>query len=465
MKTVLCLCLLPFLSLAQPGSLDTSFDPGSGTNNWIISSSIQSDGKIIIGGDFTSYNGTTINRIARLNLDGSIDTSFNPGTGANNRIQTIATQSDGKIIIAGYFNSYNGTSRFGITRLDTDGSLDPSFDPGSGIDYPIFNMAIQSDGKIIIGGQLFLFNGTTVNRIARLNTDGSLDTSFNQGSGANLPIETISIQDDGKIIIVGLFTLYNGTIINKIARLNADGSLDTSFDPGTGANNNIDTCSIQSDGKIVIGGQFTSFDGTSINRIARLNTDGSLDTTFDPGTGVNERVYKSFIQSDGKITISGFFTTYNGMSRNYIARLNSDGSIDTSFDPGTGANDWISATSIQSDGNIIIGGSFNSYNGTARNRIARIISGSTMSTDEVQNKKGVIFPNPFNTTTTIQANTNLNNATLTVYNIQGKLLKEINNISGPTTLLNRDNLPAGHYIIQLSQDNQILMNDKLLIIN
>jgi len=465
MKTLLLLFLFPVLCIAQSGTLDTSFDPGAGANNWVISSSIQSDGKIIIGGDFTLYDGTARTRIARLNIDGSLDTSFNPGTGANSRVQTISIQSDGKIIIAGYFSSYNGTSRFGIARLNTDGSLDTSFDPGSGVNLPIFNTAIQNDGKIIFGGQFTLFDGTAINRIARLNTDGSLDTSFDPGSGANLPIETISIQNDGKIIIVGLFTSYNGTPRNRIARLNTDGSLDTFFDPGAGANNPIDTCVLQSDGKIIIGGQFTLFDGTAINRIARLNTDGSLDTTFDPGTGVNERVYKSFIQSDGKITISGFFTSYNGSSRNRIVRLNTDGSLDTSFDPGTAANDWISATSMQSDGNIIIGGSFNDYNGTPINRIARIISESTMSINEMETKKMSIFPNPFSNTSTLQSINLLNNATLTIFNLQGQAVKEIKNITGQTTIINRNNLPAGLYIISVSQDNQILMTDKLLITN
>ena len=465
MKKLVLLCLLPLLSLAQSGTLDTSFDPGTGANNWVISSSIQSDGKIIIGGDFTFFDGTARNSIARLNADGSLDTSFNPGTGANSRVQTISIQNDGKIIIAGYFNSYNGTSRFGIARLNTDGSLDTSFDPGSGVNLPIFAVAIQDDGKIIIGGQFTFFDGTAINRIVRLNANGSLDNSFNPGSGANAPVETISIQDDGKIVTVGLFTSYNGTPRNRIARLNSDGSLDTSFDSGTGANNPIDTCTIQSDGKIIIGGGFTLFDGTSRNRIARLNTDGSLDTTFDPGIGANERVYKSFIQIDGKIIISGFFTSYDGVSRNYIARLNTDGSLDTSFDPEAGANDWISATSMQSDGNIIIGGSFNSYNGTPINRIARIISESTMSINEMETKKISIFPNPFSNTTTLQSINQLNNAKLTIFNLQGQTVKEIKNIFGQTTILNRNNLPAGLYIVRVSQDNQILMTDKLLITN
>jgi uncharacterized delta-60 repeat protein len=255
-----------------------------------------------------------------------------------------------------------------------DGSNDLSFNAdrinfGDGANSTILTTQIQSDGKVIIGGQFISYNGTEINRIARLNTDGSLDTGFNPGTGANSTIRTTQIQSDGKIIIGGLFTSYNGTARNRIARLNADGSLDTGFNPGTGATSTILTTQIQSDGKIIIGGDFTSYNGTAISRIARLNADGSLDTGFNPGKGANGTIWTTQIQSDGKIIIGGQFTSYNGTARNYIARLNADGSLDTGFNPGTGATSTILTTQIQSDGKIIIGGQFTSYNGTARNNL------------------------------------------------------------------------------------------------
>jgi uncharacterized delta-60 repeat protein len=231
---------LPLLH-AQDGSNDLSFNAdkinlGDGPNSTIQTTAIQADGKIIIGGFFTSYNGTAINRIARLNADGSLDTGFNPGMGANNTITTTAIQADGKIIIGGGFTSYNGTAINLIARLNADGSLDTSFNPGTGANSAITTTAIQADGKIIIGGAFTSYNGTAINRIARLNADGSLDTGFNPGMGANNTISTTAIQADGKIIIGGAFTSYNGTVArNRIARLNADGSLDTGFNPGTGA--------------------------------------------------------------------------------------------------------------------------------------------------------------------------------------------------------------------------------------
>jgi len=189
--------------LNADGSLDTDFNPSVGGHH-VSTSAVQADGKIIIGGDFTTVNGTSRNRIARLNTDGSLDTSFN--SGANNYVETITVQADGKIIIGGQFSAFNGTARNGIARLNADGTLDTSFNPGSGANSYVYTSAVQADGKIIIGGYFTTFNGTAHNRIARLNTDGSIDASFNPGSGANASVITSAVQADGKIIIGGGFT-------------------------------------------------------------------------------------------------------------------------------------------------------------------------------------------------------------------------------------------------------------------
>src|SRR5690606_36450331 len=153
----------------------------------------------------------------------------------------------------------------------------------------VLSTVIQADGKIIVGGDFTSFNGTIINRIARLNTDGTLDTDFNPGTGFNYGVRSTVIQVDGKIIVGGGFTSFNGTIINRIARLNTDGTLDTDFNPGTGFSSGVYSTALQVDGKIIVGGDFTSFNGVSRGRIARLNTDGTLDTDFNPGTGVNNR--------------------------------------------------------------------------------------------------------------------------------------------------------------------------------
>ena len=325
MKRIFILCFV-FLGLLKglaqtPGDLDASFNPGSGASYSVYSIALQPDGKVLIGGLFTSYNGTSRYRMARLNADGSLDASFNPGSGANNNVYSIALQPDGKILIGGEFISYNGTYRNYLTRLNADGSLDASFNPGTGASYTVYSIALQPDGKILIGGSFTSYNGTSRKYIARLNADGTLDASFNPGTGANGYVNSIALQPDGKVLIGGEFASYNRTTRRRIARLNADGSLDASFNPGSGANGSVYSIALQPDGKVLIGGYFTSYNGTSRNRIARLNADGSLDASFNPGTGASSTVYPIALQPDGKVLIGGYFTSYNGMGRNRIARI------------------------------------------------------------------------------------------------------------------------------------------------
>jgi uncharacterized delta-60 repeat protein len=360
------------------GTADAAFCHEAGANDIIYAIALQSDGKILIGGSFTTYGGTACNYITRLNADGSPDATFNSGgTGANTLVRYIAIQPDGKILIGGIFTSYNGTSRNYIARLNSNGSLDTGFNPGTGANSHVYSLAIQSDGKILIGGDFTSYNGTARNYIARLNTDGSLDTGFNPGTGANSYVNAVSVLSDGKILIGGNFTSYNGTTRFRIARINADGSLDTGFNPGTGSSGLVNALAVQPDGKILVTGVFTSYNGTSRNRIARVNADGSLDTGFDPGTGTNNQIRTLALQADNTILIGGTFTTYNGTARNFIARLNTDGSLYTGFDPGTGANSSIFFLALQSDVQVLIGGDFTVYNGTGRGRIARVNNDDT----------------------------------------------------------------------------------------
>jgi uncharacterized delta-60 repeat protein/uncharacterized repeat protein (TIGR01451 family) len=374
--TVLLLILLchSHIYAQNFSSPDITFNTGTGPSGYnVITTAIQSDGKIIIGGVFSKFNGAARNNIARLNPDGSLDAGFHVGTGANGGVITTAIQSDGKIIIGGVFSSFNGKARNCIARLNTDGSLDTSFRVGTGANSSVIAAKVQSDGKIIISGAFTEYNGISRNRIARLNTDGSLDVAFNVGTGADNDVWTISVQNDGKVIIGGDFTSYDGTSSNRIARLNTDGSLDAGFNIGIGANNFVETSSIQSDGKIIIGGGFFSFNGINSNNLARLNTDGSLDHSFNAaGTGPDNTVFTSVIQSDGKILIAGLIGEYNGKVRKGIARLNPDGRLDETFNQGTGANGAIYSISVQDDDKIIISGTFGTYNGITCNRIARL---------------------------------------------------------------------------------------------
>jgi uncharacterized delta-60 repeat protein len=334
----------------------------------------QSDGKLIITGSFTSYQGVSASRIIRLNTDGSRDTSFNMGTGLNANPNTLTLQSDGKLMLTGSFGTYQGVDARNIVRINTDGSRDTSFNMGTGFapqGQSVFHI-IQPDGKIIVGGGFTSYDGVAANRIIRLNTDGTRDTSFDleAGSGFNTAIsgDGIVAQSDGKLIITGSFTSYNGVAANRIIRLNADGSRDTSFNIGTGPNSSISATVIQSTGKIVISGGFTAWNGANVPRIIRLNTDGSIDTSavFGCAVPVASADNISVLPND-KMLISGAGAMqYNGYTINGIGRINEDGSLDTSFNTEAGF-EYTGSSKVRTifpleNGQYIVGGEFTSYN-------------------------------------------------------------------------------------------------------
>lgn len=343
--------------LNADGTVDNTFNTGTGANNSVAAVAIQSDGKLVIGGYFTSFNGKNSNRIVRLNANGTIDNSFNPGTGADNSIDDLALQADGKILIGGAFNSYNGTSVNHVARLNADGTLDQSFKLDKEIDGLVFTIILQPNGKILVGGNFNSFNGKMrFGGITRLNADGSFDKSFNPGEGTLFSsVYAITLQPDGKILVGGNFKFFNGVIRDHIARLNANGSLDDSFDSNKGVNEKINTIALQADGKILIGGDFTKHIGTSSHKIARLNTDGSLDKTFTSTIGANYKVRTIIVQPDEKILVGGDFTQYNGINRNQIARLNADGTLtNNTFNRGMGANGDVRTITLQPDGKILV---------------------------------------------------------------------------------------------------------------
>ena len=370
--------------LYPDGTLDKNFDPGANTSVRAVAA--QADGKILLGGDFTTLGGggtgiVTRNRIARVNPDGTLDTSFDPG--ANGEVNALAVQADGKILVAGNFTTLGGggtgtTLRNHLGRLNPDGTLDTTFNRGT--NRVVLALAVQADGKILIGGNFTSLTGATSrSRIARLNPDSTPDTSFNPG--ANRTVRSLELQLNGKILVGGDFTALGGggtgtTTRKRIGRLNADGTLDTSFNPAAGGA--VRALALQADGKILAGGDFSSLGGSVRNFIGRLNPDGTLDTSFDPGA--NFSVLNLALQADGKILVAGSFTTLGGggtgtTPRNFIGRLNTDGTPDTSFDPG--ANVTVRALAVETDGKILAGGDFTTLGGggagtTPRNFIGRL---------------------------------------------------------------------------------------------
>ncbi len=368
----------PCPSMAQtPGSLDGSFFPGSGANGSVTSIVPQPDGKILIGGQFTAVDGVARNRIARLNADGSLDQGFNPGAGADASIEAVVLQRDGKIIVGGHFDSFDGVVRNQIARLNPDGSLDRPFAPSSSWVNFVATLAVQSDGKVLVSGPFSVFNGEPRSYLVRLNPDGSVDTGF-APIGDNW-LEAIAFQSDGKIVIAGDFRTVNGVSRRLgVARLNLDGSLDPSFIPGgdIAPTINVRSVAVQTDGKILIGGDFSFINGVRRRSVARLHADGSLDSGFVPDGPARSLVWAVAAQTDNKPIVGGTFLIGFGSGPFYFARLNADGSPDSSFDPGSGpggsAIGSVHAIVIQCDGRILLGGSFSTVNDVPRDRIARL---------------------------------------------------------------------------------------------
>jgi len=376
--------VLPYEDTAFYTNLGTGFNTGGS----IISSVQQSDNKLVIGGGFTSLNGNTRTNLVRLNLDGTEDTAFytNLGTSFNSTVWSVGLQSTGKILVSGVFSSFNGNARKYVVRLNADGTEDNTFNTNGSLSSLQNNdgrISIQSDDKVILSGE---FSNITSKLLIRLNADGTRDTAFNTnlGSGFDNTIFGTAIQADGKILVFGGFNNFNGSVRNFLIRLNTNGTEDTTFytNLGTGFNSSIRFASVQSDGKILVAGDFTTFNGNLRSYLLRLNADGTEDTTF--GTNVGNKIMGSGFgivlsakqQASGKIIVCGPLTGFNGNTRNQILRLNADGTEDAAFYTklGTAFNAQSRFSLTQADSQVLIGGDFTTFNTNSRNKLVRLTS-------------------------------------------------------------------------------------------
>ncbi|WP_291147833.1 T9SS sorting signal type C domain-containing protein [Flavobacterium sp. UBA7680] len=423
------------IMLNSDGSIDRDFNIGTGFDNNVNAVEVQSDGKILLGGSFTSYNEITANRIVRLNEDGTRDFSFLGSGFSNGVVQIIKIDNASNIMVGGSFNGrYNGVTANYIAFLNSDGTIKPDFDMGTGPASTVWTLVNDSEGSWFIGGTFSVFDGQNQGRLAKVNfegeqdtgylasgigfdnsvfkiiplenqktivlgnftkfnnnpafriarllEDGSFDPNFNTGqAGADKLIKTAVLQSDGKIILGGNFTKYNNQSYNRIVRIFPDGSIDNTFNIGSGFNSQIYAMALQSDNKIIVAGNFERYNGnSSIIRIVRLFSDGSHDSTFNAGLGANDEIEDILIQPDGKILVGGRFIKFNDQPYQHLIRLNIDGSIDNSFNIGDGFDKNVYSIALQSDGKIIVGGSFLTYNKSSQKRILRLNPNGSLDT-------------------------------------------------------------------------------------
>ncbi|MES2476699.1 MAG: Calx-beta domain-containing protein [Verrucomicrobiota bacterium] len=305
------------------GTIDTDWATGggSGGSGGVFELARQPDGKILVAGDFTSMHGVARNRIARLNVDGSLDSSFNPGSAANGRVSAVLVQPDGKIVIGGRFTSYNGTAREYLARLNANGSLDTTFvgpEFGGDTGWRVNALAMQPDGMILAAGSFYFSSGGLSGGLCRVTTTGVRDAAFNgmtTGSqdlvgGVIRDVNAVAVQQDGKILVAGNFTAFNGVARGHVARLSATGALDATFAPTS--NDDVNTLLVQNDGMIVVGGDFTTFNGSARERIVRLETSGSTDLDFGAAGGFDDSVLSLAMQADGKILAAVNYANFQG---------------------------------------------------------------------------------------------------------------------------------------------------------
>jgi uncharacterized delta-60 repeat protein len=356
------------------GALDPAAAVGAGVDGTVKTAIVQPDGATLIAGSFTHVHGLARNNVARLLPDWTVDPAFDPGVGPDGTVNDMVLQPDGKIVIVGSFSKVAGIDRKYVARLHADASVDLTFaNSGSGPDSFLNFVGLQPDGRVIVTGQFSEFNGEEHRYMARLYADGTFDATF-RGAPGSSP-SALSVQRDGRILLGGFFFRgvdVNGLPSKYVARLTADGDVDFSFHPGEiGAFVN---CVVAlNSGKILVGGSFTSVAGTTRNRVFRLNSDGSLDATFDPGVGPDNAVNHIAPQADGRVLIVGSFNKVSGMPRPHIARLNADGTLDATFQPSAGTFGTINAIAVARDTRIVIGGDFTSFGNGTPVRIARLL--------------------------------------------------------------------------------------------
>jgi len=364
---------------SQPCSLDLSFNPTLNTGAVVYAVALQPNGQILIGGAFNSIGNVTVSNVARLNPDGTLDPTFNPGSAADvGYVDTIAVQKDGKVLAGGSFYSSSAAAPANLARLNSDGTVDHSFDTNLYIDGPVNAVLVQSDDKILFGGGFVIVDFYLRRSVARLNSDGTLDTTFDAcvASSAGSGATALALLSDGKILAGGNFTFSNGMYRDGIARLGSCGDLDPLYaaPPGVNAGAVVYTIALRSDEQVLLGGNFQSYRGFLRRGIVRLTTSGAVDSSFDPGTGIDNgtTIYTIALQNDGKAIIGGTFNSYNGQTKHGVARINGDGSLDNICDSASGPDDAVGSFAIQTDGRILVAGKFASFNGVARNGLARV---------------------------------------------------------------------------------------------
>jgi uncharacterized delta-60 repeat protein len=368
------------LRAQAPDSLNVNIMAGVVVNTAVV----QPDGKILIGGNFNNVLGVPRNNFARLNADGTLDMAFDPNVCGG--VLAVALQPDGKILIGGDFLCVGGQQIKYLARLDSTGAVESAFNPDPQAE--IYSLVVQSDGKILVGGSFeSISNANSIggqprNNIARLEANGLADSFNPNASGV---VSTIAVQSDGKILAGGSFGFVAGFAQTRhgIARFDPMTGAADSFNPDAGSSHSVNVIAIQPDGKILVAGGFLSIGGQNRSGFARLDPATGLADSFNPSP--NQSVVSIAIQGDGKIFAGGGFTNIGGQQRNYLARIDPTTGQADSFDATiTGSGGFMYAVysaGLQADGKLLITGDFTSIGGQPRRFLARLTNDTAATQD------------------------------------------------------------------------------------
>lgn len=364
-----------------PGSVDHSFQSGLSTyglpfttEQLVKAVQRQADGKVLVGGELHHPDRTKPSHFYRLNANGSVDTAFNRGgAGVNGDVRAIIVLGDGKILIGGSFTSYNGVACNRIARLNANGSLDATLIRGAGaLDGSINTIVRLSTGKFLVGGSFTGFGGRITAGLVRMHPDGSVDESFNPGGrGFDGAVNVIKLLRDGNLLVGGSFTGINGYRRERVAKMSAEGALIFhQFLTAPGANGIVRALLELPDGKVLIGGDFTSYMKSKRPYLTCVDATGfpvemAELANFDAG------VLNLVTQTDGRILVSGNFARVGSLMAPGLARLTSTGAKD-SFQAPLSLPPGLAAMSLQPDGRILIGGLFDRLDSINSPFVARL---------------------------------------------------------------------------------------------
>lgn len=487
--------------------VNNGFNPGTGANNTIHAIALQPNGQIIIGGEFTEYDGKQRNRIARLNFDLSLDTSFDPnGDGFNGTVHALALVNN-NILVGGSFTGTGGTiqkAKHLLARLDSNGNVDDTFTNNTFSQLStntegaaVYSIVVHPLSDIYIGGSFDkIFGYTNKAKITKLNSNGAVASAFispfveGWGAAKNITLISTSIGSLNPGIYVGGRDLkLPGSLAEQtsviLCKINTSGTIDTNFALGKAPQSlpyEISSMAYTATTGFIVTGGFDNYNGASMRNIAKIDrTNGSAITSFNPGSSTGdffERIHAVAIDNTtNKIIIGGIFTKFNTNPAKKIARLNSDGSFDASFNtgngtPGTGLEHGIlkiegygvNALKIQADGRIVVGGRFLTFNGMQAKYITRlsqdtpVIQGrKNMYTEENVSKGISIYPNPSEGVFNIDfRGYDENTFDITIYNALGQLIHKGLVTPQNTNQIDLTSFGAGSYFITLQNANETI---------